>query len=49
MAGRHTWEARVEHGEKYSVCSNCGKEKGGGSGGSKDAMRNHVWDRTGGG
>ena len=25
--GRHLWTTRVEQGESYTVCSNCGKNK----------------------
>jgi hypothetical protein len=27
--GRHAWTTRIEHGEKYSVCSVCGKSASG--------------------
>jgi hypothetical protein len=48
LLGRHSWTRRIDHGEEFSVCSICGKEKkGGGSGGG--ATREHVWDRTAGG
>jgi hypothetical protein len=49
LLGKHSWTTLVEHGEEFSVCSVCGKERPGGSGGGGNAMREHVWDRVGGG
>jgi hypothetical protein len=27
--GRHAWTVKSEHGEEYTVCSNCGKIQSG--------------------
>jgi hypothetical protein len=44
--GRHRWKTRIDHGEEFSACAVCGRERRGGSGGGGNAMREHVWDRT---
>ena len=34
--GRHEWTTRIDHGEEFSVCSGCGKERRGAGGGGGD-------------
>jgi hypothetical protein len=43
--GKHSWTTRIEHGEEFSVCSACGKERGG-RGGGGGAQREHEWERA---
>jgi len=44
--GRHSWTTRIEKGEEFSVCSVCGKQRGGGSGGFGGTQREREWERS---
>jgi hypothetical protein len=44
--GRHAWTTRIERGEEFDVCSVCGKEKGGSSGGPRERQREREWQRA---
>ena len=42
----HSRTTRIDHGEEFSVCSACGKERGGRGGGVAGAQREHDWGRA---
>jgi hypothetical protein len=44
--GKHSWTTRIDHGEEFSVCSACGKERRGG-GGDGGRQREHNWEMIG--